>query len=920
MDELKISEHSDIQEANLTEEQKETLTNWLNKQKNKWRVLILSQTQLNNLSNEVLNDEAEETKITSSEIMKEKELNEFSSYVETSMQSLVNEKLPSLNTLNTTAKQNFITGLSFYISEIVFEKNQSDMTWAIESVNITSKDEDETSLTSTMKNLYWTFKEVTSTVNTVNFKQLDNFFYTEKNKENSELLSEWGTNSAIFMNPAITKKMFSEMQEINNLTNENIEHIISNFDNENLEITDDEKNELSEISSWWNEALWENWKWILTNLKEKWKDIWKNIKTIIKDNPKSWIATIFWSEFVKDLMNEKDWSFLTKMLQMLVKFMWMWDMFWMIDENNIVEVRNEILGWIENSEITNIDNLFLKEENKKDINQESINAIKNLKKWDETFQQTVIRILSPENFGNLRTIADQVTNTKWETIWPIIDSNWKLNIWVNKAIILYEEFKNWWTEDNEDENSWENLDLEDYIKYKNKLNSKGENEEKNDEENNNEESSNENSKKEETNPDSNSENNDEEEDNTKTTVWTASVTGALTWATQSKEKANTDKETKKDTLKVPNPKDIKSLDIYEEKSWKTIPSIKFTSWKDNFRELIEQKTTEIAETGWVFIFRKWNDLTKKEIDQITWIIKENEWEEKIKIYIDQEWWPIHRYVDFEWKEKTFDELKTKYWNEKHLEKNSAKKEIFNAIAKDSLNFFPSQKYIYKAYDGIKKIPDEVKEENKKITLEKYKQDFLDWMAYMRLKTLEEVWINTYWLVCDIDWWNSVIADNERNFANNLEEYKLWWDAIIKASEETWVELYLKHFPGHWEHWDTEWEDDSHKQEYRLVNKTNKLKTNLELFKYMIDKWKEKDVKISIMAGHMILDKELLKDENFKDVLDWAKEILTDDIHSMQWFKQVTWKEREDNEFFSTDLIAFNYKDKLKVVSTDSGIR
>jgi hypothetical protein len=53
----------------------------------------------------------------------------------------------------------------------------------------------------------------------------------------------------------------------------------------------------------------------------------------------------------------------------------------------------------------------------------------------------------------------------------------------------------------------------------------------------------------------------------------------------------------------------------------------------------------------------------------------------------------------------------------------------------------------------------------------------------------------------------------------------------------------------------------------LINQSEKLKTNIRLFKHIVEKW---NWNVSIMTGHILLNNDLLKDPDFQYVLNNSK--------------------------------------------------
>ena len=170
------------------------------------------------------------------------------------------------------------------------------------------------------------------------------------------------------------------------------------------------------------------------------------------------------------------------------------------------------------------------------------------------------------------------------------------------------------------------------------------------------------------------------------------------------------------------------------------------------------------------------------------------------------------------------------------------------------------------------------------------------IAFIRLQILKEAWINTYWIVLDLNRWNPVISWNKRSFSKHLWKYKILVDAFLKAWKNTEILLYAKHFPWHWT-----WKIDSHKWILNLKNESKYLKENLELFDYFLNNsWK---LKVWLMVWHIYISSDL--QILFENIIKKADFILTDDL-AMLWYKKAKWKKIK-GLFFSTDSIINNKK-------------
>ena len=304
-------------------------------------------------------------------------------------------------------------------------------------------------------------------------------------------------------------------------------------------------------------------------------------------------------------------------------------------------------------------------------------------------------------------------------------------------------------------------------------------------------------------------------------------------------------------------------------------------------DFLESKRSEIGNIDSVFIFRTGStDLPWYQIEAIAAKLKSIN--PDILIFIDQEWWLINRYVEFDANISFQNYLVTdSYVSDIYNNFSEATKTSLGSVFPSGYSYFPSLTKIWEVYNVISKSD---------------KQSYLDLVAYLRLKTLSDRWINTYWLVMDLDRGNPVIRNYRRSFSSDLESYKRLWDAFIKASKKTWVSLYLKHFPGH-----GAGQVDSHIWILDYTNYQTYVGENLELFKYMLDnKWY---TQMWVMVWHMYVQDTLKS--NFSDIISSADYILTDDL-AMQWYVQATWWEKSWI-FFTTDVVF----DSEKAILVDS---
>lgn len=318
--------------------------------------------------------------------------------------------------------------------------------------------------------------------------------------------------------------------------------------------------------------------------------------------------------------------------------------------------------------------------------------------------------------------------------------------------------------------------------------------------------------------------------------------------------------------------------------------LKFTNNDILNKKIIENNKNNIKNNISVFIFRKNYNLKNNIIKNISKKIKNINPE--ILLFIDQEWGLINRYIDFENKisvDKYF--LLNNKFNFLETRLNSLSKKNINIIR----NIFPKKYWYFPSLEKIWKTYDIFENKNDK-------KLFLEIIAFIRLQSLKESWINTYWLVLDLNRWNPVISWNKRSFSKHLWKYKELVDSFIKAWKSTEIILYAKHFPGHWD-----WKIDSHKWILNLWKKSEYLKENLELFNYFLENsW---ELQTGVMVAHIYLSSDLK--QKFNNIIKKADFILTDDL-AMMWYKKASWN-KINNLFFSTDEII--NKNNLIIVDT-----
>ena len=287
--------------------------------------------------------------------------------------------------------------------------------------------------------------------------------------------------------------------------------------------------------------------------------------------------------------------------------------------------------------------------------------------------------------------------------------------------------------------------------------------------------------------------------------------------------------------------------------------LRFSQSTDIWAYLGEKKSL-IEKSQSVFIFRSnMQNISRKKMKFIASELKKINPE--VLIFIDQEWWLVNRYIDFDAEYLMNQFLNNEYVIQQlSILSESERQAIVNYITL-ARSYFPSMYNISVQYDSL--VSDESK------------QWFLDIIAYIRLKTLADTWINTHGLVLDLNYNNPAIAQLQRSFSKHNEKHRALIDAYVQASNETWVSLYAKHFPWHWA-----WSIDSHKWILNLSNNQAYLDENMELFEYFLDnssnmKW--------LMIAHIVFDPA--QKVVFKWLIEKADYLLTDDL-AMQWYKQI----------------------------------
>ena len=301
--------------------------------------------------------------------------------------------------------------------------------------------------------------------------------------------------------------------------------------------------------------------------------------------------------------------------------------------------------------------------------------------------------------------------------------------------------------------------------------------------------------------------------------------------------------------------------------------------KYNIFEKIQQNSENITKAKSIFIFRDSINLSRKGIQDIVKAIREINI--NILIFIDQEWWQIVRYKDFDADYTRESLLDTPFMQLRQNKLTAEEYELFLSLFPTWNSYFPSLYQVGALYDSYD-------EESAKTLLEMF--------AYMRLKSHSELWINTYWLVTDLSRWNPSITPLGRSFSKHTKKYKLLLDAFALASRETWVFVYLKHFP-----WVGLGSVDSHNWVLDLRNSSEELSENIELFAYAQETfWVHP---IGAMIGHVLVSDALKTRFN---QIAWNFDFLITDDLGMQGYTRAT-NQSFANWFFSTDELSNSSK-------------
>lgn len=299
--------------------------------------------------------------------------------------------------------------------------------------------------------------------------------------------------------------------------------------------------------------------------------------------------------------------------------------------------------------------------------------------------------------------------------------------------------------------------------------------------------------------------------------------------------------------------------------------LRFSNDSQDNLKYIESHYQDIEQAEHVFLFRYSQNLSGSVLKEITQGLYQIN--PQLTLYIDQEGGYINRY-------KSFDIL----WFESYL--SGEWLSLYNwltPLTQASIwslfewEYFPSPYEIGRSYEQIAANEQE---------------DFLRVIAWVILKNLSDHGIVYHGLVLDLDRGNPVISGLERSFSSDLEDYTVYVDAFLWASEATGVQVYGKHFPGH-----GAGEVDSHSWILVYGDEDDYISENLELFEYFLNT--RPDIKKGVMVGHMYVP------ESFRDqitsILKKSDFILTDDL-AMEWYQQTLSQSARPNSFLTTHIL------------------
>ena len=296
-------------------------------------------------------------------------------------------------------------------------------------------------------------------------------------------------------------------------------------------------------------------------------------------------------------------------------------------------------------------------------------------------------------------------------------------------------------------------------------------------------------------------------------------------------------------------------------------------------QVLANNTKAIQQAQSVFLFRDSSNLSLSSMKSITGKIQELHAD--IIIFTDQEGGQINRYKDFDQWYTRDTLLEEPYIQLRKSRLSWDEYRLFLSLFPQWLEYFPS-------FGRLGRVYDDFSPKSAKIMLEMF--------AYMRLKSHSDTGINTYWLVTDLNWWNPSITPLERSFSRHSNKYRVLLDAFAKASKETGVLVYLKHFPGV-----GLGSVDSHNWVLDLRNDSDELSENMELFAYAQESfW---SFPLWVMIWHALVSLPLQK--RFNEIVKKFSFIITDDL-GMKGYTDATGN-IVSNWFFSTDEIVQSKK-------------
>lgn len=342
-------------------------------------------------------------------------------------------------------------------------------------------------------------------------------------------------------------------------------------------------------------------------------------------------------------------------------------------------------------------------------------------------------------------------------------------------------------------------------------------------------------------------------------------------------------------------KNITNLDKKVLNNW--ISNLIVYNWITNeeIDNLLLNNKDKINKNDNIFLFRQKENIS---MDTIYYITKRiYELNPNIRIFVDQEGGLVNRYNIFD-SNHTFDLYiqEDEILNQKyHKLSDNLKTNIKNSF-KNKLNFISAKK-IWEIFN--------------KIETEKEKQNFLDFISFFELFTNLKAWINTYWLVLDLDMWNPAISWNQRAFSKDVDANIMYWNYYVKNSKALWISLYLKHYLWHWA-----WKIDTHNSilEYSLNDKEY-IENNLRVFEMVIKTAKDIKHNIWLMVGHMLVPLE------YKNRFLWnlweVDFVLTDDL--WMWAYKESKDKKFENKFFTSNEI-LKYGDIIEVSTSINQIK